>query len=249
MNPSAVTSPAPPRRSAVQRTLLEAVLVVGLGTGLGLVGNSLSPRGLSLGRDYFPKAGPPNPTPALAGPLPTPGPTQAGTGPTNGGAAVVPSSGTPAPTVAASVAPANVPSDLEARLQARGLRLGPHAEVETLFRDPRYESELIVFVDARKEALHGAGHIPGAFQFDHYHPEKYLPELLPACQLAEVVVVYCTGGHCEDSEFAANLLKEAGVPATKLLVYGGGIEEWTSRKLPIETGPRRSGQIQSSPSP
>lgn len=243
MNPSTDTSPTPPRRSAVVRVLSEAALVVALGTVIGLIANSLSPRGLSLGRDYFPKAGPPRHAPVLTGSAPTAG-TPTGTIATNGIAAT-PNAAAPGAGVGTSAAaPTQASSELEARLQARGLRLGQHAEVEALFRDPRTESELIVFIDARKDELHEAGHIPGAFQFDRFHPEKYLPELLPACQLAEVVVVYCTGGQCEDSEFAASLLKDSGVPATKLVVYGGGIEEWTSRKLPVEKGPRRSGQIQ-----
>jgi rhodanese-related sulfurtransferase len=57
------------------------------------------------------------------------------------------------------------------------------------------------------------------------------------------VVVYCTGGECEDSHFAAELLREAGVPATNLAVYRGGIAEWEAARLPIETGPRGSGEI------
>ena len=45
------------------------------------------------------------------------------------------------------------------------------------------------------------------------------------CQAAEQVVVYCTGGECEDSDTAAILLRDAGVPTAKLFVYGGGFAE------------------------
>ncbi|MBX3746488.1 MAG: hypothetical protein KF833_14365 [Verrucomicrobiae bacterium] len=132
---------------------------------------------------------------------------------------------------------------LEARLRQRGLESADREQVRQWFEDPRYLSEGIVFLDARREGAYRAGHIPGAYLFDHYRPEPYLPEVLPACQFAEIVVVYCSGGECEDSEFAAVLLREMGVPGERLRVYLGGIEEWSAHGLPVETGPRHSGEL------
>jgi rhodanese-related sulfurtransferase len=129
-----------------------------------------------------------------------------------------------------------------ARLQQRGLNLGSSNEVARLFRDPGYEQGLIAFVDARNDQAYQSGHVPGAWQLDHYRAEHYLPTVLPAVLGAQKVVVYCNGGSCEDSEFAAVLLREAGVPADSLLVYVGGISEWTNA-MPFEVGPRGSGQI------
>jgi rhodanese-related sulfurtransferase len=57
------------------------------------------------------------------------------------------------------------------------------------------------------------------------------------------VVVYCSGGECEDSEFAAIMLRDAGVPRDILFVYAGGILEWKATGLPVETGARLSGEI------
>ena len=63
-------------------------------------------------------------------------------------------------------------------------------------------------------------------------------------------MVYCTGGDCEDSEFSAVMLRDAGIPAERLQVYAGGFTEWTALGRPVETGPRNSGAIHSpSPSP
>jgi rhodanese-related sulfurtransferase len=56
-------------------------------------------------------------------------------------------------------------------------------------------------------------------------------------------VVYCNGGECEDSEFAAIMLRDAGVPREMLFVFAGGIVEWKAAGLPVETGPRGSGQL------
>jgi rhodanese-related sulfurtransferase len=100
-----------------------------------------------------------------------------------------------------------------------------------------------MLIDARDGAHYEKGHIPGAWQFDHYHAEQYLPTILPGCMNAQKVVVYCNGGACEDSEFAAILLREAGVPRERLFVYAGGISEWADSGRLVETGMRRSGQL------
>ena len=101
----------------------------------------------------------------------------------------------------------------------------------------------MIFIDARDDHHYASGHIPGAWQFHHYRAENYLPAVLPVCLTALQVVVYCTGGDCEDSEFAAIMLREAGVPRDALSVYAGGITEWTANGLPVETGTRRSGEL------
>ena len=103
---------------------------------------------------------------------------------------------------------------------------------------------LFVFIDARDDRHYEEGHVPGAYQFDRYYPEKHLPAVLPACLTAMKVVVYCTGGSCEDSEFAALALKEAGVPQDRLLVYAGGMTEWGANGWPVEAGERQSGNLQ-----
>lgn len=133
-----------------------------------------------------------------------------------------------------------------ARLREAGLRVVDDAEVVRLFQDPRRTQELIVFVDARDERHFREGHIPGAHPFDRYRPEEYLPNLLPVCQTAEEIVVYCTGGDCEDSEFAALALRDAGVPVERLAVYVGGIAAWQTLGQPVETGDRGSGVTSSS---
>ena len=69
-----------------------------------------------------------------------------------------------------------------------------------------------------------------------------MPTVLPMCLSAQKVVVYCNGGACEDSELAAVMLRDAGIPAGNILVYSGGISEWTNG-LPFEIGARGSGQI------
>jgi rhodanese-related sulfurtransferase len=133
---------------------------------------------------------------------------------------------------------------LEDRLKAQGLHLIKRPEVEQLFHDPRREQNAILFIDARGEDDYQKGHIPGACEFDPYYPEKYLPTALPPCEIADQIVVYCTGGDCEDSQAAAVYLRDAaGIPGDKLLVYGGGMTEWETNGLAVEIGARNSGDI------
>ena len=111
------------------------------------------------------------------------------------------------------------------------------------FGDPRREQDQIVFIDARDDQHYQAGHIPGAYQFDHYHAENYLATVMPLCQGAQQIVVYCNGGECEDSEFAATMLKDLGIGKEKIFVYGGGITEWNRSGRKIETGARNSRNL------
>lgn len=122
------------------------------------------------------------------------------------------------------------------RLQEKGLQEIKKSQIEKLFHDPRFHDGRVVLVDARDEENYKEGHIPGAYELNPYQPEKNLGSVLPLCEKAEQVVVYCTGGDCDDSDSAAVLLRDSGVENQKLFVYGGGFAEWESGNLPIKKG-------------
>ncbi len=218
---------------------------------MALLANALSPRGLSLGRDYFPAptapvgAARPDPAPAVPvepGAATRPSEKTASTDPAPGGgagagvAAPADPDRTPAPTSSGS-------DEVRRRLAARGLKTVGVEEARVTYEDPRHGQEVWIFVDARNEAQFEEGHVPGAYVFDRYYPEKHLPSVVPACQQAERILVYCIGGECEDSELAAAALIEAGIPADRMAVYLGGIRDWQAHGNPVETGPRGSGRI------
>ncbi len=136
---------------------------------------------------------------------------------------------------------------VEKQLAAEGLQLIDSKHVAELFNDPAKEQGLIVFVDARDDEHFFAGHIPGAYQLDHYHPENYLAQVLPACQVAQKIVVYCKGGTCEESEQTAIFLRDAGIPKDRLFVYAGGFDDWSAQHRPMETGDRFSNRPGSKP--
>jgi rhodanese-related sulfurtransferase len=202
---------------AVRTIFGEAVLVAVLGTVFAFAANQISPQRLALTRDYFPAG-----TAHVVRPVAGDGlPHAAGT---NSGA----------------LSPAQF---LAAQMKEKGLQLMDGPRAAQFFHDPRLQQDLIVFIDARDVEHYQQGHIPGAYEFDPYHPEKYFNSVMPVCQKAEQVVVYCNGGDCDDGETAALLLRDVGVPNQKLFVYAGGFTEWTTNSLPVETGARNSGTL------
>ena len=158
-----------------------------------------------------------------------------------------PASPGPPPRTASAAEPptsrAAQPPASETRLARRGLAVVPLARVVELHRDPRFAEGRIVFIDARDDRHFHAGRIPGAIQLDHYHLDRHAAKVLAACLIAEQIVVYCNGGNCEDSELAAGDLLDFGVPASKILVYAGGIDEWRRQGLPIATGQRTDDRV------
>jgi rhodanese-related sulfurtransferase len=118
-----------------------------------------------------------------------------------------------------------------------------HDELVDLYEGPDYGT-IDIIIDARNDSHYLEGHIPGAYQLDHYRAERYLTdELLQACQWADRIVVYCSGGTCEDSKLAAEDLMLKGVDQEKIFVYEAGINGWLAQQLPLEVGPRLSGDL------
>lgn len=207
-------------KTATKEILVEGALVAVAGVVLAFVVNGLSPRGLVVARDYFPVA------PVASPVTPRAGSTESGTGNTD----------------QAAVSPER---QLAERMQAEGLQLAYLEQAVDLFRDPRHASQLVVFIDARDDQNYQEGHVPGAYQFDHYRAERHIETILPVCQMAEQIVIYCSGGDCEDSQFAARTLAGVGIPKERLFVFGGGMNEWETNGLPVEIGERNSGVLRS----
>ncbi len=87
----------------------------------------------------------------------------------------------------------------------------------------------IVFIDARDDAHYQKCHIPSAIQFDYYHPDDYIDNVRDFAADAEIVIIYCNGGECEDSILAARYLtEEIEDPLLFEIVYvfEGGIQAW-----------------------
>jgi len=212
-----------------KRTFVEFVLVSVVGLAVGLTANAVNGRGLSLGKDYF--------RDELRSQLREKNRAQ--------------HSSDTRPGQPDGHAGKAGPFDEGAALEAvaerlRELQLQPitHEETVEIYGDPLCAQGVYIFVDARDDELYGEGHIPGAYQLDHYRIEDYIGPVLEACRGAEKVVVYCHGGDCEDSELAALYLRDdCGLSPSILFVNVGGIEAWKKHDLEIEKGKRLSGEI------
>ncbi|MHC4064752.1 MAG: rhodanese-like domain-containing protein [Planctomycetota bacterium] len=191
-------------------TSLEIVILLVASTALGLGVNAVRSDRLILSKNYF----------RLPLPDPEPAPDPATGTPVNTDAIADPDTETDQP---------------DGSVREHGFQTVTFDEAFETFHDPKFEAGMYIFVDARDDDGFMDGHIPGAYQLDHYRAEQYLPDLLPVAMGADRVIVYCNGGDCEDSIFASGDLLEQGVPRESLFLYEGGMKEWRSKGGPVDS--------------
>ncbi len=96
------------------------------------------------------------------------------------------------------------------------------------------------FLDARRTSVYEQGHIAGARPFSVWEADiddKVKAFFQEGQNQSAPVVVYCSGGECEDSHMLAERLHQFGF--NNALVYAGGFPDWEKRGLPVEKGPAR----------
>jgi rhodanese-related sulfurtransferase len=97
-----------------------------------------------------------------------------------------------------------------------------------------------LFLDARRSSVYEQGHIPGARPFSVWESDidekvnKLFEERGDPRQQAEPIVVYCSGGDCEDSHMLAQKLW--GIQYNNVYVYKDGFPDWEKRGAPAHTG-------------
>lgn len=87
----------------------------------------------------------------------------------------------------------------------------------------------VTVIDVRSMDQFLASHIPGSLHIPVTRVEGEIPYL----PKGKLIVTYCTCPAEESSGVAAAILARGGVPAKALL---GGMDEWTKRGLPMESG-------------
>lgn len=93
------------------------------------------------------------------------------------------------------------------------------------------------FFDARRTADYRAGHIAGARSFPVWEEgidDKVKGYFSEGPDQSAPIVVYCSGGACEDSHMLAQKFYLAGFD--NALVYRDGFPDWVKRGLPVHTG-------------
>lgn len=213
-----------------RRILVEVLLILALGSAIGLTANAFHRNGINLNTNYFASL---KATPA---PIPSPSPNPNASGTTD--------------PIETDRWP-DVPDELRSvfiRLDDLGYQPITFAQARAIAESPFARDGVYLIIDARDEEKFGAGHIPHAWLLDHFHKDRYLAELQPMLDVAEKIMVYCNGGHCDDSELVAADLLELGIDPMRMFIYAGGMSQWRDKGMPVETGSRGSGRITESSS-
>jgi rhodanese-related sulfurtransferase len=95
----------------------------------------------------------------------------------------------------------------------------------------------VPFLDARRTSVYREGHISGARPFSVWESDiddKVKAFFDEGHDSSGVIVVYCSGGDCEDSHTLGQKLYMAGFD--DVLVYKDGFPDWEKRGLPVTKG-------------
>jgi rhodanese-related sulfurtransferase len=94
-----------------------------------------------------------------------------------------------------------------------------------------YESQGVLFIDARHDFEYKMGHIRGAINIvlKEIDTHRILLESIPK---EKMLIVYCDGAECNSSiELALKLME---LKFTNVKVFFGGWQEWKANNLPID---------------
>ena len=97
-----------------------------------------------------------------------------------------------------------------------------------------------LFLDARRTSIYEEGHIAGARSFSVWESDvddkvnKLFEERGDPEQQLQPIVIYCSGGACEDSHMLAQKLW--GIQFNNVLVYKDGFPDWQKRNGAVRKG-------------
>jgi rhodanese-related sulfurtransferase len=232
----------------MQKPLVQAVILITAGIVLALVSNAAASRERKLVLPgYYPSAttvpprpvttAPPTPVQTATGtPAPIAAPVQTATTQTTATLPVVEKP--PATTTARQreVKPAAVAKSLAA--------FTPHADkayVEVAYDDAAaLQSQGALVLDARRTSIYEQGHVAGARPFSVWESDiddkvnKLYEERSDPREQLKPILIYCSGGDCEDSHMLAQKLW--GIQFNNIYVYKDGYPDWAKRGGPVHTG-------------
>lgn len=90
------------------------------------------------------------------------------------------------------------------------------------------------FIDARKLEAYVEGHVEMAFRLDMNSFREGNPPQLALIPREAMVVVYCNGGQCDESEHVAEFLNGSGYK--KVYIMHDGFPGWKAAGHPVQTG-------------
>lgn len=140
----------------------------------------------------------------------------------------------PPPTATATAATADDPLK----------RFPPHPDkpyIEIAFADVKWlHGKNVLFLDARRTSVYEQGHIAGARPYSVWESDiddkvrKLFDERSDPREQALPIVIYCSGGDCEDSHMLAQKLW--GIQFNDVYVYKDGFPDWQQHGGTVHTG-------------
>jgi len=113
--------------------------------------------------------------------------------------------------------------------------------VEIAFDDVKtLHDKNALFLDARRTSVYEQGHIPGARTYSVWESDiddkvqKLFAERSDPTSQNLPIVIYCSGGDCEDSHMLAQKLW--GIQFNNVYVYKDGFPDWQQHGAPVHTG-------------
>ncbi len=194
----------------IRTIIMQGVVIAALGVGAGLIDSSLPSRRLIK----FEREAPPELNPEITHTDPK---------------SLPPPIATPDPkTPAASTLKPGDPGWLPTEKAAL-----PKGQI-TLDEAKKLYDTAASFVDARRKEDYEQGHIKGAMRINLKSFENGDPPLLAMIPRDAIVVVYCSGGNCDESEHVADFMANSGYK--KVYVIHDGYPGWKAMGWPVETG-------------
>ncbi|HEX2831779.1 MAG TPA: rhodanese-like domain-containing protein [Thermoanaerobaculia bacterium] len=98
----------------------------------------------------------------------------------------------------------------------------------------------VLFLDARRTSVFEAGHIAGSHSYSVWEADiddkvnKLYEERSEPAEQNRPIVIYCSGGACEDSHMLAQKLW--GIQFNNVYVYKDGFPDWQQRGGAVRTG-------------
>lgn len=99
--------------------------------------------------------------------------------------------------------------------------------------EQEYQKENVLVVDARAYDFFQMEHVPGARSLPLEEADAKLAELLAKVDPETKIITYCSGFSCAAAMDLAK--KIVGHGRKKVAVFLGGMEEWQSLGLPVES--------------
>jgi rhodanese-related sulfurtransferase len=113
--------------------------------------------------------------------------------------------------------------------------------IEIAFNDVKsLHDKHVLFLDARRTSVYEQGHIPAARTYSVWESDiddkvrKLFDERSDPTAQAQPIVIYCSGGDCEDSHMLAQKLW--GIQFNNVYVYKDGFPDWQQHGAPVHTG-------------